>query len=103
MAIELDIASSATSDYADTARRPLEADQCALIVIDIQEKLLPPIFSKEQLIKNAQLLTQLAGILKIPTIATTQHAKGLGNTVPELRSLVPDLGIDKQGIFLLRQ
>jgi nicotinamidase-related amidase len=33
--------------------------------------------------------------LKIPTIATTQYAKGLGSTVPELRSLVPD-GIDKK-------
>src|SRR5437016_1895677 len=89
-------ASTLTSDYSEIARRPLEANPCALIVIDIQEKLLPPIFQKEQLIKNAQLLTRLAGILKIPTIATTQYAKGLGNTVPELRSLIPDDGIDKQ-------
>lgn len=97
MPIELDIASSIQSaDMTETARRPLEAEQCALIVIDIQEKLLPPIFHKEQLIKNAQLLIRLAGILKIPTIATTQYAKGLGNTVEEIKSLVPDSGIDKQ-------
>ena len=32
------------SDYAEIARRPLEAEQSALVVIDIQEKLLPPIF-----------------------------------------------------------
>jgi len=96
MAIELDIASSANSEQAETARRSLDAEQCALIVIDIQEKLLPPIFQKEQLIKNAQLLIRLAGILKIPTITTAQYTKGLGNTVPEIRSLVPDTGIDKQ-------
>jgi len=96
MAIELDIASAANSEQAETARRPLEPEQCALIVIDIQEKLLPPIFQKEQLIKNAQLLIKLAGILKIPTITTAQYTKGLGNTVPEIRSLVPDSGIDKQ-------
>lgn len=96
MAIELDIASSASSEQTEIARRPLEAEQCALIVIDIQEKLLPPIFQKEQLIKNAQLLIRLAGILKIPTIATAQYTKGLGSTVPEIRSLVPDSGIDKQ-------
>jgi nicotinamidase-related amidase len=96
MTIELDLASSASSEQAEIARRPLEAEQCALIVIDIQEKLLPPIFQKEQLIKNAQLLIRLAGILKIPTIATAQYTKGLGNTVPEIRSLVPDSGIDKQ-------
>lgn len=97
MPIELDIASSIqAAEMTETARRPLEAEQCALIVIDIQEKLLPPIFHKEQLIRNAQLLIRLAGILTIPTIATTQYAKGLGNTVEEIKSLVPDQKIDKQ-------
>jgi nicotinamidase-related amidase len=91
-----DIPPALSLERTEVARRPLQAEQCALIVIDIQEKLLPPIFQKEQLIKNAQLLTRLAGILKVPTIATTQYAKGLGNTVPELRSLIPDDGIDKQ-------
>jgi len=91
-----DIPPALSLEMTEVARRPLQAEQCALIVIDIQEKLLPPIFQKEQLIKNAQLLTRLAGILKVPTIATTQYAKGLGNTVPELRSLIPEDGIDKQ-------
>lgn len=96
MSIDIEFGAAATSEMAEIARRPLEAEQSALIVIDIQEKLLPPIFQKEQLIKNAQLLIRLAGILKIPTVATTQYSKGLGNTVPELRALVPDSGIDKQ-------
>ena len=78
-----------TSDYAEMARRPLEAEQCALIVIDIQEKLLPPIFQKEQLVRNSQLLIRAAGILKIPTLVSTQYAKGLGATVPEIASLLP--------------
>jgi nicotinamidase-related amidase len=86
-----------SSDYSEIARRPLEAEQCALIIIDIQEKLLPPIFQKEQLIKNSRLLIRLAGILKIPHIATVQYAKGLGNTVPEIASLLPGTEpIDKQ-------
>jgi len=78
------------SDTTEIARRPLEAEQCALIVVDLQEKLLPPIWQKEQLVKNAQLLIRLAGILKIPAIVTTQYAKGLGNTVPEIASLLPE-------------
>jgi hypothetical protein len=32
------------SDYEEMARRPLEAERCALIVVDMQEKLLPPIW-----------------------------------------------------------
>ncbi len=84
------------SGLAEMARRPLEADRCALIVVDIQEKLLPPIFQKEQLIKNSQLLIRLAAILQIPVIMSTQYAKGLGETVPEIASMLPETkAIDK--------
>src|SRR5262249_15630595 len=85
------------TSYAEIARQPLEADRCSLIVIDIQEKLLPPIFQKDQLVRNSQLLIRLSGILSMPTIVSTQYAKGLGHTIPEISSLVPEAQpIDKQ-------
>jgi nicotinamidase-related amidase len=96
MSTDLEFLSAPADQVTEAARRPLEAAQSALIVIDIQEKLLPPIFQKEQLIKNSQLLIRAAGILKIPTIATTQYSKGLGNTVEEIQSLLPENAIDKQ-------
>lgn len=77
--------------YAEIARQPLRVEQCALVVIDIQEKLLPPIFEKERLVRNSQLLIRLANILSLPVIATTQYSKGLGQTVPEIASLLPDV------------
>jgi nicotinamidase-related amidase len=77
-----------TSAYAELARRPLAAESCALVVIDIQQKLFPPIFQKEQLVRNSQLLIRAAGILKIPTLLSTQYAKGLGDTLPEIASLL---------------
>jgi nicotinamidase-related amidase len=78
------------------ARRPLETEQCALIIVDMQEKLLPPIWEKERLMRNVQLLIRLAGILKIPAVVTTQYAKGLGSTVPDIANLLPDTpSIDK--------
>jgi len=80
----------AETDYAEMARRPLEAEQCALIVVDMQEKLLPPIWEKERLVRNVQLLTHMARVLKIPALVTVQYAKGLGNTVPGIASLLPD-------------
>ena len=63
------------SDYSEIARSPLEAERCALLVIDIQEKLLPPIFQKAQLVKNSQLLIRLARILKLPALVSTQYAR----------------------------
>jgi nicotinamidase-related amidase len=96
MAVALDRI-SVPSDYAEMARRLLDADQCALIVVDIQEKLLPPIFQKDQLVRNSQLLIRAAQVLKIPALVSTQYAKGLGDTVTEITSLLPDTEpIDKQ-------
>ena len=90
------ILENSASTYAEIARQPLLAEQCALIVVDIQEKLLPPIFQKEQLVHNAKLLVRAAGVLKIPAIATTQYVKGLGRTVAEIASLLPEAeAIDK--------
>jgi nicotinamidase-related amidase len=81
---------------AEAARRPLEAEQCVLLVVDIQEKLLPPIFNQESLVKNSQLLIRLAKILSIPVMVTTQYSKGLGPVVPEIASLLTEVtAIDK--------
>jgi nicotinamidase-related amidase len=87
---------SLSSDRESAAGQMITPGQCALIVIDIQEKLLPPIFEKERLLKNAQLLIRLALILEIPIISTTQYARGLGRTVPEIQSLLEKPSIDKQ-------
>ena len=81
---------TSASNPPELARRKLRPKDCALIVIDIQEKLLPPIFEHEQLLRNAQLLLRLAKILKLPVMATTQYAKGLGKIVPEIAALLSD-------------
>ena len=88
--------SSIAADSMEAARRPLEAAQCALIVVDIQQKLLPPIFNNQTMVKNSQLLIRLAKILSIPAMVTTQYSKGLGATVPEIAELLSDVRtIDK--------
>ncbi len=77
--------------HIEAARRPLRPEECALAVIDIQEKLLPPIFEKERLVRNAQLLVRLADILSLPIIVSTQYQKGLGKTIDEISSLLPEV------------
>jgi nicotinamidase-related amidase len=80
-----------TVPYAEVARRPLRAEECVLAVIDIQEKLLPAIHEKTRLIRNSQLLIRLANILSAPVLVSTQYSKGLGQTVPEIISLLPNV------------
>ena len=66
-------------------------------MIDVQEKLLPPIHEGKRLVKNSQLLIRLANILKLPVLVTTQYEKGLGKTVAEITSLLPEQMVyDKQ-------
>ncbi len=79
------------ADAAEIARTPLEAGHCALCVVDIQEKLLPPIFEKERMVRNSQLLIRLARILGLPVLLSTQYSKGLGPTIPEIASLLPEV------------
>jgi hypothetical protein len=59
--------------------------------------LLPPIFQKEQLVRNAKLLIRAAEVMKIPAIVTTQYSRGLGNTVSEVACLLPQIEpVDKE-------
>jgi len=47
-------------------------------------------------VRNARLLVRAAGILKIPALVSTQYSKGLGATVPEIVSVLPQTDpIDK--------
>lgn len=80
-----------TAPYSEAARRMLRPEDCALAIIDIQEKLLPQIFEKERVLHNAQLLVRLADILSLPIVVSTQYEKGLGKTVDEISSLLPDM------------
>jgi nicotinamidase-related amidase len=78
------------------ARRSLDPGQCTLVVIDIQEKLLPAVLNREELVRNSRMLIRLAAVLEIPTLLTTQYARGLGATVPEIAELLPHVkAIDK--------
>jgi nicotinamidase-related amidase len=56
----------------------------ALLVIDVQEKLLPAIADGPRVAWNVRRLIDAAKALGLPVAATEQYPKGLGPTVPEL-------------------
>jgi nicotinamidase-related amidase len=63
--------------------------RAGLVVVDIQERLLPAIFEKERVLQNSVRLIQGAAVLQVPIFATEQYPKGLGPTVPEVASAIP--------------
>ena len=64
---------------------PKDGARCALVVIDIQERLLPHIAGHESALTHAVQAVALARRLGIPILALEQYRKGLGDTVPALR------------------
>ena len=69
--------------------RRIERTKAGLLVVDIQERLLPAIFEKERVVQNALRLIKSAGILKLPIWVTEQYRKGIGPTLPEVAAAVP--------------
>ncbi|SHJ23388.1 hydrolase [Parasporobacterium paucivorans] len=65
-------------------------DDSAMLVIDIQEKLLPAMYAMEEMFENSLTLIRGAAQLKLPTIITQQYPKGLGFTQKEVTDLLPD-------------
>ena len=58
----------------------------ALLVIDVQEKLVAAIGSAARIVWNVRRLIDGAEVLGLPVVATEQYPQGLGPTVPELAS-----------------
>ena len=60
------------------------------LIIDIQERLFPAMYEKEKFLKNSLLLIQGLRQLKLPIITTQQYTKGLGETMPEIKTALAD-------------
>ena len=58
----------------------IKTEECCLLLIDIQEKLIPLISNKDDVVDTSLDLIDIASNLKIPIILTEQYPKGLGNT-----------------------
>jgi len=62
----------------------LTAEGAVLLLIDLQERLMPVIADHETVVARPVRLAEAATLLDVPVRATEQHPKGLGPTVPPL-------------------
>ncbi len=63
----------------------LDRNDAVLVVIDVQERLMPVIHERFEVETNIERLVRGTGVLGIPAIVTEQYVKGLGPTVEPLR------------------
>ncbi|SCA63236.1 Isochorismatase domain-containing protein 2A [Chlamydiales bacterium SCGC AG-110-M15] len=69
----------------------IKPEDSALLLVDVQEKLLPRIDRGSDVTRQMQKVIKGAQALQIPIIVTEQYPQGLGSTVPPLKaSLSPN-------------
>ena len=72
-----------------TPNRLITRDQVALLVIDVQERLLPAIHEGERVVTNIVKLLRFADIIDLPVLLTEQQK--LGETVEPIRAEIPSI------------
>ena len=68
----------------------MSAGDTGLLVIDVQTKLMAKIPNSDIVIRNIAFLVDAAKVLGMTVQATEQYPKGLGETVPELATRLPE-------------
>jgi len=78
-------------------RFQLNRNDAALVVIDVQEKLVTamPSSGYARMLGNINVLLQTADLMGLPVVATEQYPRGIGSTVPELQAACRDGAIEK--------
>jgi nicotinamidase-related amidase len=69
------------------AGRLISRHDSVFVFIDFQERLLPVIYEKEKILKNALRLAKFSRIIGLPVIITEQEK--LGDTIAELKKELP--------------
>ncbi len=65
----------------------LDTGRAQLLVVDVQERLLPHIHEHQRVVEQAARLCRAATELGLPITLTEQYPAGLGSTVPALREV----------------
>ncbi|MEY8200730.1 MAG: hydrolase [Colwellia sp.] len=77
----------------------INSDHSCLLVVDIQEKLVPGIHQPDKLIENCLWLVNAAQLFDIPVMASEQYPRGVGPTVAPLRELISEDCIKDKLVF----
>ena len=70
----------------------LEAEECQLVLVDFQTRLMPAIADGPAVLANAVRLARMAQALGVPTCATEQNPDKLGTSAAELGAVLAEAG-----------
>lgn len=67
----------------------LEREKSQVLMVDVQERLLPAMADAAMVSTNGARLLEASRHLSVPVLVSEQYPQGLGRTVPELARLAP--------------
>lgn len=79
---------------------PFEVNNFAsIVVMDLQERLVPSIASKDVLLESNALLIKASKLLNLPVVVTEQVPSKLGRTIPELLDGITNFHLIEKSTF----
>ncbi len=76
----------------------LDVDRACVLVVDVQEKLLPLIRGKDRVVTACRKLLDGCGVFELPVLATEQYPNGIGRTDESIRR-----SLDKGGAKIIEK
>lgn len=75
----------------------LQREQAVMVVVDVQEKLVPSMNERVagRVIQHVGMLLEGFKAMQLPVIATEQYPRGLGHTIPELAAAAQQQCVEK--------
>lgn len=78
------------TDMPDAAFRKLDREHTQLVVVDVQEKMLPHIADHELVLEQVERMMRAAVVLEVPVTVSEQYVRGLGGTVGGVLEAAPE-------------
>ncbi|SFZ79262.1 isochorismatase family protein [Chitinimonas taiwanensis] len=77
----------------------MHADNCTLLVVDVQDKLVPAIAEAPRLVAAMKWLIDAARMNGVPVVLSEQYPQGLGHTLPLLRNTAAEPSVVDKTTF----
>lgn len=77
----------------------MQTNNTFAMVVDIQEKLMPHIHQNEALLANMTKLINGLKELKMEFVLNEQYPRGIGKTIDEIKSLLPEINVFEKTTF----
>ena len=73
---------------SSTSFPPLKPEASALVVVDLQDRLLAAMINADAIVAAAERMIRAANVLQVPIIVTEQYPNGLGKTCNAIQSAI---------------